>query len=588
MVHLLGSTYDNHILLYQAMKVLLDKGVKIGKISYINTGDNTIPEDLSRFYKDQEIDFSIARKPIGYVKSESDYFTIENTIFQWYLDQKEKDYDTYVFVGGGHTFFALALQKAAFLFGAKDVFHMLYNGNRGTEPTSIKEVDAAILKKRILYVSMGSERGWPALQNLKLSGDNIRQRIHAISTAIQSRAIDTINEYPFECINLLPQKAIDWLLSPLEDNDEEWIMSLPKVELHCHLGGFATHGDYLEQVREAANKPILSKKEIPYPDKWPKPVTTVNLLKYMQLGDNNGSYLLRDKGCLSKQIELLYKHLLSQNIRYAEIRCSPFNYEGVQMSGPEVLKEIQTKFDSLMQDAKKSKKRWCHVNLIIIATRKPNEDKTSILKHIAMATKSAEESVVKGQCKVVGVDLAGFEDKTTRAAYFEQDFEPIHRAGIALTVHAGENDDSEGIWQAVFKLNTRRIGHGLNLIQSKELMRSVANRKIGVEMCPYANYQIAGFAPMHNKKGYPLMKYLDKGIQVSINTDNIGISNASLSDNFIFLSTLCPGITRMQALRLIRNGLEQAFIDNDLRMNLIKIFNEDIFNIIFHRSSPAP
>ena len=31
-----------------------------------------------------------------------------------------------------------------------------------------------------------------------------------------------------------------------------WVARLPKVELHSHLGGFATSGESLEQVRAAA------------------------------------------------------------------------------------------------------------------------------------------------------------------------------------------------------------------------------------------------------------------------------------------------------------------------------------------------
>jgi adenosine deaminase len=62
-----------------------------------------------------------------------------------------------------------------------------------------------------------------------------------------------------------------------------------------------------------------------------------------------------------------------------------------------------------------------------------------------------------------------------------------------ITAHAGENDDAEGIWQAVFKLHARRLGHALHLAQAPDLYRTVVERRIGVEMCPFANYQIRGF-----------------------------------------------------------------------------------------------
>ncbi len=54
----------------------------------------------------------------------------------------------------------------------------------------------------------------------------------------------------------------------------------------------------------------------------------------------------------------------------------------------------------------------------------------------------------------------------------------------------GENDDAEGIWQAVFKLNALRLGHALHLGQAPDLLQAVADRAVAIEMCPYANVHI--------------------------------------------------------------------------------------------------
>jgi adenosine deaminase len=144
----------------------------------------------------------------------------------------------------------------------------------------------------------------------------------------------------------------------------------------------------------------------------------------------------------------------------------------------------------------------------------------------------------------------------------------VHRCGLALTVHSGENDDAEGIWRAVFDLNTRRIGHALHLIDSPELMRSVADRGIGVEMCPYANFQIKGFAPMAGKAEYPLKRYLEEGIRATVNTDNIGISGASLTDNLLLAARMNPGLTRLDLVRLGANAIDVAFISPSARAAL--------------------
>ena len=150
----------------------------------------------------------------------------------------------------------------------------------------------------------------------------------------------------------------------------------------------------------------------------------------------------------------------------------------------------------------------------------------------------------------------------------------MHRCGLALTVHAGENDDAEGIWRAVFDLNARRLGHALSLAESPELLRSVTDRGIGIEMCPYANLQIRGYpldtaaAAAAPRRGYPLLEYLDAGARVTVNTDNIGISSATLTENLLLAARLAPGLTRLGLLRLQRHATEAAFLNAKDRIDL--------------------
>lgn len=582
---LLAITDNKDITLVQAVKLLKLKGVSIHRVSYIRTKPGIIPSEIQEYFEARSIKVLIS--PLtneGLVRNEKEYDEIEEEIMSWFIQCSKNMDKVYVFIGGGHKLHSLAMQKCAFLFGADDVFHMFFNGRRDTEPKTIGEIQLAISNHAILYASLGHQPGWPALKRAISTQEIDVAVINSIVDKIGTRNISDINEYPFESLSLLPSPAIQWLNKPLSVEDKNWVQSLPKVELHCHLGGFATHGPLLQQVREAADDSFDIPDVLPisYPDFWPQSDSPIGLDDYMRLGDNNGSTLLKNRGCLIKQLELIYDHFMRDNIVYAELRCSPFNYATEDMSGAEVLSIIISTLNRKMQEAKIRSHIWCHVNIILIATRKANNDVSLMQKHLNLAAMSESVSKKEGICKVVGVDLAGFESIHTRAGLYHQEFDIIHKEGIALTIHAGENDDSEGIWEAVFKLNTRRIGHGLHLWQDKKLLKSMANRQIGVEMCPYANYQIIGFSPMKNMdKSYPLLDYLRAGVQVSVNTDNIGISNASLTDNIMLLTDMCPDIRRMEILHLIRNGINQSFTDVLLKAQLTRIFNEKIFQLMF-------
>ncbi|MEX2578861.1 MAG: CRISPR-associated ring nuclease [Verrucomicrobiales bacterium] len=537
-------------------------------------------------------------------KSENDHFTFEEVLYRWWLGLRETlgNSPTYVCLSGGFKTMSASMQKAAAVFGAAELFHVLCDLPSTEQPKTSVEIDSARSAGHLRHIRLGPETGWPQLVTFRsedyplaeASGTGsvlgerkvgtpdhaLRDRLREITDRGHriASAWERIDSLPFPTLATWSGEILDWLgqsVDPESETDRGWIAILPKIELHCHLGGFASHGDLLGEVRSAAERPaaLPALAEPLLPEGWPLPSRPVFLADYMKLGDATGSALLRDPGCLRRQCELLFDHLARQNVAYAEIRCSPANYAdpGQGRSPWDVLSEIKQTFDRCRQSVS-SGAAAPRIHLILIATRRETGDyRAAISRHLALAVTAAEHWTDAEECRVVGVDLAGFEDRQTRAHYFREEFTGIHRCGLALTVHAGENDDAEGIWRAVFDLNARRLGHALHLVDSPELMRSVADRGVGVEMCPYANYQIKGFHPMvpenaeTERQHYPLKRYLDAGVRVTVNTDNIGISSATLNDNLLLAARLCPDLTRMDVLRLLQHAIESAFLPNDER-----------------------
>jgi len=535
------------------------------------------------------------------LNSEDDHFAFEEVLFRWVLEIVPAG-RPHVCLSGGFKTMSAAVQKAAALLGAEEVFHVLCASN----PSTAEDIESARRDGAIHFIRLGAESGWPQFRAISATeyplatrrddhegersvrwvsapDQRFRQRLREVTERSHRIASswENLTDLPFQVLATWSRADLEWLEQPLDSTtDAAWVRALPKVELHCHLGGFASHGKQLDEVRAAAEVPL----RLPAPDPpglpagWPRPVEPVPLDGYMKLGDATGSKLLKDPGCLRRQIELLYQHLRDERVLYAEVRCSPANYADRERdrSPWTVLAEIRGHFQRLMAGVQgEDPSGFCRVNLIVIATRRDGGGfRADIARHLALAVSAAEHWTNPAECRVVGVDLAGFEDRETRAHYFREEFSAVHRCGLALTVHAGENDDAEAVWSAVFDLNARRLGHALHLIDSPELMQSVAARGIGVEMCPYANYQIKGFAPMpadatgRSRPGYPLARYLQHGILATVNTDNIGISAASLNDNLLFVATLCPGFRRRDILQLQANALNTAFLQPAQRREL--------------------
>ena len=534
--------------------------------------------------------------------SEADHFRFEEVLYRWIIEANVPHEQRYICLSGGFKTMSAAMQKAAAVLGAAEVFHVLADNcctgadSKPCPPSTIEQILLAHANGHLRYIRLGSECGWPQLKGTRSeeyplqtkkeeSGvrwvtsldERFRHRLRAIVERSHNiaGAWEKLPQLPFPILATWSREQLDWLNQPLQpEQDRAWVERLPKIELHCHLGGFATHGPLLDQVRAAAAQPdkLPPLEDCTPPDGWPLPHEPLELADYMRLGDNGGSAVLKDPGCLRRHCELLYQHLLGQNVIYAEIRCSPANYATLNRSPWQVLCDIRQHFQDCMDRASSvASGPFCHVNLIVIATRNAAGDyRAQIARHLALAVAAAEHWTNDADCRVVGVDLAGYEDKETRAHYFREEFTAVHRCGLAVTVHAGENDDVEGIWRAVFDLNARRLGHALHLVDSPDLMRSVADRGIGVEMCPYANYQIKGFSPMPGRAEYPLKRYLEAGIRVTINTDNIGISAASLTDNLLLAARMNPELLRLDLLKLQANALATAFVSHPMRHALNK------------------
>ncbi|MGC8742512.1 MAG: CRISPR-associated ring nuclease [Verrucomicrobiia bacterium] len=580
-------------------------GVKFSEVHIITTDTDKVEVDkVIEFFKSEALEVKLSITQVeGFkdFKTEEDHFKFEEVLYRWMIAKRRDNADLpYICLSGGFKTMSAAMQKAAELFGSKLVFHVLCNRPANQQPNTINDIYDAKNKNELIWIRLGPENGWSQFKNIspqeypldivyekdgvikaKAIGKSLRDRIKEVIERSQriTESFETIRELPFTVLATWTKSDLDWLNQPLEASDKDWIRKLPKIELHCHLGGFATHGELLRKVRQAAEYPdkLPPLVEPQFPEGWNLPAKQISLSDYGKLGDATGTNLLKDPGCLKKQCELLYEHLLSENVVYAEIRCSPANYAdpSKNRSSWDVLKDIRETFQNCMNKAKNSNASpYCHINLILIATRREGGDyRVGISKHLALAVTSFEHWNNEDECRVVGVDLAGYEDKDTRANYYVDEFVSVHRCGIALTVHAGENDDAEGIWRAVFNLNARRLGHALSLRKSPDLLRSIADRQIIVEMCPYANYQIKGYKLEANefpqdKDEYPLKYYLDSGIKVTVNTDNIGISSASLTDNFMLLRRLNPSITRKEILRIIRNSVDGAFLSSKQRSAL--------------------
>lgn len=316
--------------------------------------------------------------------------------------------------------------------------------------------------------------------------------------------------------------------------------SIPLVDLHRHLDG---------NILPATIWKIAEKNGIKLPANSLEeliPLTqiqdqTSDLLAFLQKLDYGVSVLATVEDCYT----VAYENLLDaqkQGLDYVELRFSP-HYMAMnhKLNEADVVAAV---IDGVRAGEKDT---GVKTNLIGILSRT-----------FGAPTCMAElEALLAHKDKLVGLDLAG-DEINYPAHMFKEHFNKGRDAGWQITVHAGEADGPQSIWNAIEMLGATRIGHGVAAINDPKLLEYMAKNKIAVEQCPTSNYQTATIAAV---KDSPLPIFLENDILVSLNTDDPAVSNIDLPHEYQ-VATDVIGMTPDQLSKVQENGVKSAFLSD--------------------------
>ena len=166
--------------------------------------------------------------------------------------------------------------------------------------------------------------------------------------------------------------------------------------------------------------------------------------------------------------------------------------------------------------------------------------------------------------KICALDLAG-DEINFPAPLFVPHFKLAREAGLKITVHAGEADGPQSIWNAIELLGATRIGHGVAATQDPKLMEYMAKHNIAVESCPTSNFQTATISDL---KQHPLATFLETGICVCLNTDDPAVSNITIAHEYQVAQNVL-GLSDSQLTEIQRNGVRAAFLSDAEKQALL-------------------
>lgn len=155
---------------------------------------------------------------------------------------------------------------------------------------------------------------------------------------------------------------------------------------------------------------------------------------------------------------------------------------------------------------------------------------------------------------VVGIGIGGDENRGP-AEWFREQYAWARDQGLRLTCHAGESAGPQSIWSAIRDLKAERIGHGLTAIQDPALMDYLAEHQIPIEVCLSSNLRTGCCASLEE---HPLPKYLERGLMVTLNTDDPEMFETTLNEEYE-VAARTFGITEAEMGKLAENSRKAAF-----------------------------
>ncbi|MEU0552104.1 adenosine deaminase [Micromonospora sp. NPDC005979] len=324
-----------------------------------------------------------------------------------------------------------------------------------------------------------------------------------------------------------------------------FIAGLPKAELHVHHVGSASPRIVAElAARHEGNTPVPA-----------DPDALASYFEFRDFAHFIEVYLsvvdlIRDPEDVWLLTHEVARELARQQVRYAELTITPYSHVRRGIPAPA--------FCEAIEDARKRAAadfgldlRWCFDI--------PGE------AGLPAAEETLRIALDERPDSLISFGLGGPEIGVPRPQ-FRPYFDQARAAGLRSVPHAGETTGPQTIWDALHELGAERIGHGISAAQDPELLTYLAERQIGMEICPTSNVRTRAVA---NLDEHPLPRLVEAGLLVTINSDDPPMFGTTLNDEYAVAARLL-GAGPGELAALARNAVTASFLDPAGKQRIIE------------------
>jgi adenosine deaminase len=314
---------------------------------------------------------------------------------------------------------------------------------------------------------------------------------------------------------------------------------MPKLELHLHLEGAIPHEALWQLIQKYGGDPAVRDQR-----------ALEGKFRYRDFPGFIQTWLwkntfLREYEDFTFIAEAVARSLAEQNILYAEVFFSPGDFARFGLKTQGIAEAIRSGL---------AREKRVEVALIADLIRDFPPDN---------AARTLAELAEVRNLGIVGVGIGGSEQEFPPEP-FAGVYEEARKLGFRTTAHAGEAAGSESVWGALRSLRAERIGHATRAEEDERLLDYLAEHRIPLELCPVSNVRTGVVRTLED---HPVRRYFDRGLVVTVNTDDPGMFGNSLAEEYRLLVERL-GFSREDTRRLVLNALGASWLSADHRERL--------------------
>lgn len=324
---------------------------------------------------------------------------------------------------------------------------------------------------------------------------------------------------------------------------EDFILGLPKAELHVHIEG-TFEPELMFELAGRNNRKL--KHQTVYDLKSAYQFN--NLQEFLDIYYSGADVLIEEQDFY----DLTWAYLLkihSQNVLHAEIFFDPQTHTSRGISFHKVISGIHHALEDGRRELGISSK------LIL-----------SILRHYSeeSAFQTFQEALeYKNLITAIGLDSS---ERGHPPSKFERIFAKARHEGFLTVAHAGEEGPPEYVWEALNLLHVSRIDHGNRSLEDPLLVQELVKRKIPLTVCPLSNLKLK---VVHDMTKHPLTEMLEKGMMATVNSDDPAYFGGYVNENFLAVA-IELNLTRKQIVQLAKNSFTASFLEEEAKQQMIE------------------